>query len=257
MNPEGAKKRKWPHIRRTRSRVRVLLIVAGMILHRATPWTLAVGGGILLLARALQVWAYGHLDKATRSKRGMPPTVTTSGPYAHVRNPIMYGSALSDIGYLTMAGNPILLGIYIITMAPVHIRRVFRLEEPFLRKEFGESYERYARRVPRFLPRLLPHRERDRKSWRLDRVLRNRELSRSLNYLFFGAALILWSDLGAARYLPSWDQIGQAFSRPWAVALLALTGALALLSSALQWRQARLEEGETESKEVGEAPTPG
>lgn len=256
--PEGKKERRWYRIRRMRSRARALFIVVGFLFHWANPITLAVGGGILFLARTLQVWAYGHLDKASRTTRNLPGSVTTSGPYAFVRNPIMYGSAFSDIGFLTMTGNPILIGLYVIIMAPVHVSRILRLEEPFLRKEYGEGYDRYAASVPRLLPRLTPMPERQRKPFRFELVLLNRELSRTFNYLFLGSALALWSDLGAARLIPSWDQLRHAVSVPWVLAGVALLGALAILASLLQRRVARQERERERAGEVGTREiTPG
>ena len=235
--------------RRMRSRIRVRFILAGYLGQWATPLTLAIGGGVLLLARVLQVWAYGHLDKASRTSGHRPPAVTSSGPYAHVRNPIMFGSAFSDVGFLVMTGNPFLLGAYIIIMGPVHVLRILRVEEPFLRKRYGEAFDAYASSVPRFIPRILPAADRERRRFRLRRALGNKELSRTFNYLFLGSGLVLWSHLGEHPYLPSWEGLRDAASRPWAVGLAGALGALALLASYLQ-RGVDRAEGAREPDEV-------
>ena len=222
-----------------RSRIRVLFILAGYLAQWATPWTLVGGGAVLLLARCLQVWAYGHLDKASRTSRHRPEAITSSGPYAFVRNPIMYGSGFSDLGFLAMTGNPILIGLYCAAMGPVHVLRVLRLEEPFLQERYGEAFRRYRSAVPRFLPRLLPYPERDRRCFRPSLVLGNRELSRTFNYLFLGSLLIPWSLFGTDPYLPSWEGLGHAISRPWVLALSGSLGCLALVASYLQIQAAR------------------
>ena len=267
---EKISKRRF-RLRRKRSRARALFIAAGFILQAATPLTLALGGGVLLLARGLQVWSYGHLDKATRTSGNRPPTVTTSGPYAIVRNPIMYGSALSDLGFLMMAGQPVLVAIYIITMFPMHAWRVIRLEEPFLLNEYGEEYERYRAAVPRFLPKLPPMPDRDRRRFRLSLVLWNRELSRTFNYLFLGSALVIFSGLGSSGLLPSWtelktaagiifpyvDDLRRSISQPWILVVCGSMGLMALSAGYLQKRMAKgAEESEGETTRL-DSPASG
>ncbi|MCZ6602699.1 MAG: isoprenylcysteine carboxylmethyltransferase family protein [Planctomycetota bacterium] len=259
-------------LRRKRSRSRSLFIAAGFILQAATPLTLAVGGGVLLLARGLQVWSYGHLDKATRTSAHRPPAVTTSGPYAFVRNPIMYGSALSDLGFLLMAGNPVLVALYLITMVPMHAWRVIRVEEPFLLKEYGEEYRKYLAAVPRFLPKLTPTPDRDRRRFRLGLVLWNREFSRTFSYLFLGSALVIFSGLGSSGLLPSWTELQTAagiifpsvedlrrtLSQPWILIVCGSFGLMALSAGYLQKRMAKGAEVDTTrpDSQASGPPTP-
>jgi protein-S-isoprenylcysteine O-methyltransferase Ste14 len=230
-------KRPWYSIRRKRSRARILFILLGLVFQQATPITLAVGGGVLVLARALQIWSYGHLDKASRTNPHRPDAVTTSGPYAFVRNPIMLGSSFSDVGFLVMAGNPIVLGLYVFLILPLHALRVTRMEEPHLLKEYGEAYEAYTRKVPRFLPRLLPHPDRERRPFSLLLAIRNREMSRSFNYLFLGWVLVLVAGLGQAPYPDHLMALPPLV--PWAIVAAGLTGVLALTCSTVQYLQAR------------------
>jgi protein-S-isoprenylcysteine O-methyltransferase Ste14 len=79
----------------------------------------------------------------------------SQGPYAVVRNPI----------YLAMLGMLLATGLAVSRwQALVVAAMVFavgtairiRTEENLLRQAFGSKFEDYARRVPAFLPRLLP-----------------------------------------------------------------------------------------------------
>jgi protein-S-isoprenylcysteine O-methyltransferase Ste14 len=79
----------------------------------------------------------------------------SQGPYAVVRNPI----------YLAMLGMLLATGLAVSRwQALVVAAMVFavgtairiRTEEKLLRQAFGPKFEDYARRVPAFLPRLLP-----------------------------------------------------------------------------------------------------
>ena len=235
------KKKRRFRLRRRRSRARVLFIIIGAVFQTATPWTLAVGGGVLVMARLLQVWSYGHLDKSSRTNPYQPPTITTSGPYAFVRNPIMLGSSFSDMGYLLMAGNWVVLGAYIIIMMPVHAWRVLRVEEPHLLRSFGEPYAEYCKVVSRFVPRPLPWKGRQRYRWSFFLVLRNMELTRSWNFVFFGWVAVLISHVGTMPYPAhlSLAALGQALMTPWVIAVAA-TGVTSLVATGLQrWQKRR------------------
>lgn len=239
--PRRKKRKSWLRMRRKRSRARVAFIIAGVVFQMATPWTLAVGGAVLVLARLLQVWSYGHLDKSSRTNPYQPPTITTSGPYAFVRNPIMLGSSFSDIGYLIMAGNWVVLGLYIIIIMPLHAWRVLKVEEPHLLEGFGEPYAEYCEVVPRFVPWPLPWKGRQRLRWSFFLVLRNMELTRSCNYLFFGWIAVLISHVGTLPFFGHLAPaaLAEALRTPW-VAGVAITGAASLAATGLQrWQKRR------------------
>lgn len=112
--------------------------------------TLSIGGGVALLGLALRAWSAGHIRKNAE--------LATSGPYAYTRNPLYLGSFLLGVGFTIASGQPLLaipfaalfLGIYY---------PVMRVEAADLAKLFGEDYQIYARAVPLFIPRLVPHRD--------------------------------------------------------------------------------------------------
>jgi len=81
-----------------------------------------------------------------------------SGPYRHVRNPMIIGVNL----FLT--AEALLLGswpIFAWMVAFVIVNTIYFAlsEEPQLEKRFGQPYADYKRNVPRWLPRLTPWRE--------------------------------------------------------------------------------------------------
>ncbi|MBW2641992.1 MAG: isoprenylcysteine carboxylmethyltransferase family protein, partial [Deltaproteobacteria bacterium] len=83
-----------------------------------------------------------------------PPTrLVLLGPYRYVRNPMYVGLFLVLIGETMLYASLFVLLYSLFLVAAAHIFVVF-YEEPTLRRKFGESYEKYLRSVPRWLPRI-------------------------------------------------------------------------------------------------------
>ena len=100
-----------------------------------------IGGGFVLTAAAWRI-----LYEAQKSG-----TLATAGPYDYVRHPQYVGFILVLAGFLvqwptilTIAMFPVLVAMYV---------RLARQEEREAKATFGEAFDRYAARVPAFLPR--------------------------------------------------------------------------------------------------------
>ena len=162
-------------------RVPIGLVVAAGFGWFAHPSLLSLLFGLPLAAvgLTLRAWAAGHLRKNQR--------LTTSGPYAWVRNPLYVGTLLAVCGCLIAASQPVLgwvtLAAFVLIYTPV-----VEQEEQHLRKLFPE-YEDYARRVPQFVPRMPGERSAQRFSYRIYR--RNREYKAVLGFVWAYAFLAL------------------------------------------------------------------
>jgi protein-S-isoprenylcysteine O-methyltransferase Ste14 len=82
--------------------------------------------------------------------------LTTTGPYAHTRNPLYLGSMMIAFGFAAAAASWIILAALAALFAAIYIPTI-RAEEAYLRANFP-GFDDYARRVPRLLPRLTPAR---------------------------------------------------------------------------------------------------
>lgn len=111
-----------------------------------TPLTLAVGGAISLLGVMIRAWATGHIVKNQK--------LTTTGPYAHTRNPLYLGSFFLALGFAIAAHWAAVL-LVVAFWAAVYGPTITR-ERDFLRSLYGDSYAAYEANVPAFLPRLTP-----------------------------------------------------------------------------------------------------
>lgn len=81
-----------------------------------------------------------------------PKMFVATGPYRWVRNPVVISLMITAIGeaiYFTSCG----IAVFVLLGMVFAQYQVTRIEEPRLRKRFGESYEQYLRTVPRWIPR--------------------------------------------------------------------------------------------------------
>jgi len=99
-----------------------------------------IGGGFWLLSTAWNVLYHAQRRQA----------LAEQGPYARIRHPQYVGFALVLLGFLlqwptllTLLMFPILLAMY---------GRLAVSEEAEMRARFGDAWERYAAKTPRFVP---------------------------------------------------------------------------------------------------------
>ncbi len=135
---------RWSRIAR---RIRVPLgFVFGIVylwLAQPTWRSIALGAAIAALGLLLRGAASGHVRKDAE--------LTTTGPYAHTRNPLYLGSLIIAAGFAVAARSWwIVLGMAVI-FAAIYIP-VIRYEEAYLREHFP-GHDEYCRRVPRLVPR--------------------------------------------------------------------------------------------------------
>ena len=136
----------WNKIAR-RIRVPLGFLFAVFYFWRARPdWiSLAVGGAVAALGVFLRAMASGHVKKNEE--------LATTGPYAYCRNPLYLGSIIIAIGF-AIASRDLWVAVGILILFALIYVPVMRSEEAFLREHFT-SFDDYARRVPRLLPRTL------------------------------------------------------------------------------------------------------
>lgn len=147
--------------------------LAYLVFAQPRPLPLSAGAAVALLGLLLRAWSAAHLMKNQQLAR--------SGPYAYTRNPLYLGSALMGLGF-AVAGGSWLLGAALVVFFLGVYWPVIRREEEFLRREFGEVYERYAAAVPVFLPRLRRGIDPGAKAnW--GQYRKNREYEAALGYL--------------------------------------------------------------------------
>ncbi len=108
--------------------------------------------GLGVITYAATTWQFGTVGRGTPAPWDAPRELVHSGLHAWVRNPMYLGVLLCILGEATLWQAGVLFLYAIIVWGVFHLR-VVTYEEPVLRRTFGDAFDSYAARVPRWLPR--------------------------------------------------------------------------------------------------------
>jgi protein-S-isoprenylcysteine O-methyltransferase Ste14 len=103
------------------------------------------------------VWGFILAGTGSPVLYHMPEELIVRGSYRFVRNPMYVGHCLLIFGQAVLFKSFGFLLYLLVFFLMLHVLVVF-VEEPMLKREFGESYEQYCKSVPRWIPRLRPFR---------------------------------------------------------------------------------------------------
>jgi len=145
-----------------------LFIGAILLLFFAKPNLPGVVIGLILIimGESIRIWATGHLQKNE--------TLTVTGPYAYVKNPLYIGSILLTTGFCIFANNIYFLAAATFMFCFHYIPYKKKIEGDRLRKIFGSRFEDYDREVPDYLPRWTPY-SNEKVSWQFKCFIENSE----------------------------------------------------------------------------------
>jgi protein-S-isoprenylcysteine O-methyltransferase Ste14 len=109
---------------------------------------LFVAGGVIDL---WCIWDFAILGRGTPAPIAAPRTLVAQGPYRYVRNPMYLGVLAILLGWALLYRALTLL-LYALAVSAAFHAFVLLYEEPRLRKDFGEDYERCCVLVRRWIP---------------------------------------------------------------------------------------------------------
>jgi protein-S-isoprenylcysteine O-methyltransferase Ste14 len=126
-----------------------LLIVGPERWAFASPWGAVplLAGVVLLLACVREFYAIG---RGTLAPWAPPTALVVTGAYRWSRNPIYLGVLLILAGWAVGYRSWPLTIYTVLVMAALHLRVVLH-EEPRLTRTFGDAWNRYRERAPRWL----------------------------------------------------------------------------------------------------------
>ena len=172
--------------RKIRLRVGFLFGIAYLVFAR--PGSLLwLGLVVAFTGLLMRAWAAGHIVKNEQ--------LTTTGPYAHTRNPLYFGSFVLAAGFALAAHWSLLIvvaALFAFIYAPT-----IEQERVEIRRRFPDAYPDFDANVPAFVPRLTPwRRQTAENSFSFSRYMRQREWQAGLAFVFVSAWLVARSQLG-------------------------------------------------------------
>ena len=115
-----------------------------------------VSAPILAIGLFLMIWSILNFVrvKGTPVPFNPPPKLVTTGPYAHVRNPMVTGVFVLLFGLGVLLRSISLVSIFTPLFILFNVWELKAVEERELEKRLGRDYVEYKKRVPMFIPRL-------------------------------------------------------------------------------------------------------
>ena len=162
----------------------LLLLLLSLTFHKSYGgWAAYVSGiALVVLGEIVRFWSAGYIAKDAE--------IATGGPYAHVRNPLYFGSLLLAVGYGLISGLGAWGVLFTVALFLVFHLAAILYEEKFLTNKFGEPYLDYLKLVPRLLHSPWP-RTTGTGSFTWAQSLKNREQTSALFALIFVLLLSL------------------------------------------------------------------
>lgn len=119
------------------------------------PVRLLLAAPLMILGAATYFWClwdFAVTGRGTPAPIDPPKHLVVRGLYRYVRNPMYVGVLLVIAGWAALFGSGTVLW-YGVMIALVFHLFVILVEEPTLRRQFGEAYEAYRGTVPRWVPK--------------------------------------------------------------------------------------------------------
>jgi protein-S-isoprenylcysteine O-methyltransferase Ste14 len=148
---------------------RIPLFVGAILLvlfAKPNPPGIVIGLILIIMGESTRIWATGHLQKNE--------SLTVTGPYAYVKNPLYIGSILITVGFCILVDNIYLLAAATLMFCFHYIPYKKKVEGDRLKKIFGRRFEDYDREVPDYLPRRTPY-SKEKVSWQFKFFIENSE----------------------------------------------------------------------------------
>lgn len=109
---------------------------------------------LVVLGHLIRALTVGHRSMQTSGRNRshqVAEVLNTSGMYSVVRHPLYLANILIWIGWTTLLCIPWLI-VAATFVFVVYYLFIMYAEEQFLRRKFGQDYERWHRRTPRLIP---------------------------------------------------------------------------------------------------------
>jgi len=134
--------------------------------------SIRAGIGFIIAGLLIRLWSNGYAIKNDK--------LTTSGPYAFVRNPLYLGTFLLAIGFVIVlkSANPLIEwiagGLFLIALSTIYFFTI-REEQGMLLARYKQAYSDYCKHVPAMIPCLIPYSKGEKWPFNLQRLINSKE----------------------------------------------------------------------------------
>jgi len=134
--------------------------------------SIRAGVGFIIAGALIRLWSNGYAIKNDK--------LTTSGPYAFVRNPLYLGTFLIAIGFvIVLKSNPPSLewvagSLFLLALSFMYYRTI-QGEQGMLLEKFKGAYSDYCKHVPAMIPCLIPYNKGEKWPFNLKRLIDSKE----------------------------------------------------------------------------------
>lgn len=115
-----------------------------------------LGGVVFVIGAAIYfrcAWEFAVRGLGTPAPIAPTKFLVTTALHRYVRNPMYIGVALAIVGQAIVFHSSH-VAEYAVVMILIAHTFVVLYEEPTLKRQFGESYEEYRQKVPRWIPKI-------------------------------------------------------------------------------------------------------
>ena len=130
-------------------------LVSSIVPVRYFHWFQYLGLPLILIGAAGLlgcIWQFFSEGHGTLAPIDAPKELVVRGLYKYVRNPMYVSVATILVGEAIVFDSTVIIIEAVFFMVLAYLFVVF-YEEPSLRRQFGEAYEKYSYRVGRWIPR--------------------------------------------------------------------------------------------------------
>ena len=135
--------------------------------------SLKAGIGAIIAGILIRLWSNGYAIKNDK--------LTTSGPYAYVRNPLYLGTFLIAIGFvIALKSNPPFWGwifgsIFLLSLSLIYYKTI-TAEQGMLQEKFKNAFSDYCKHVPVIFPlHFVPYSKGEKWPFNLQRLIKSKE----------------------------------------------------------------------------------
>jgi protein-S-isoprenylcysteine O-methyltransferase Ste14 len=115
-----------------------------------------IGLLLIVIGELSRIYSVGFIGTVSRTRsQSTGQRLISEGPFAFVRNPLYLSNFMITLGFSVFGGKIWLIALTVLLFV-IQYYFIVAYEENLLVSKFGEEYENYMLRVPRWIPERLP-----------------------------------------------------------------------------------------------------